>query len=313
MPTLGPSVLGATRLVARRWNGSLGLGRTSGILENRMPLSSARLRPFSHDPAEKDMAAAWSDWWEGTRNVPLWWTLAWYDTVLRYRRSILGPLWLTVSMGLLLLGMGPLYSALFHVPLGRFLPHLTLGIIFWTFFTTTITDGCNMFVVAAPYLKAGEFSGSVFVWRTLTRNVIQLLHHLILFVPIAFWAGVRPTPLLLQLLPGVLIVLINLHAMCLSLGVICARFRDVTLIMTSVLQLLMFLTPVFWLPDALPSQSRFILYNPLAQMLDVLRLPLLGGRVTPSTWRFLVLFTLFSVVAAAVLYARNRRRIVYWI
>jgi ABC-type multidrug transport system fused ATPase/permease subunit len=113
--------------------------------------------------------------------------------------------------------------------------------------------------------------------------------------------------------PGMLNVLVNLHALSISLGVVCARFRDVALIMTSVLQLLMFLTPVFWLPDALPSRAHFILYNPLAQLLDVVRLPLLGDIPAPGTWRFLAMFTLLNLTVAAWLYARNRRRIVYWL
>jgi lipopolysaccharide transport system permease protein len=262
---------------------------------------------------EGNARAAWADWWSGTCNINLWWTLAWYDTVLRYRRSMLGPLWLTISMGLLLLGMGPLYSGLFKVPLNRFFPHLTLGIIFWTFFTATINDGCNVFVGATRYMKSGEFSGSVFVWRSLARNVIQLLHHVVLYLPVALWAGIRPSPSMLLFVPGMMIVLVNLHALSISLGVVCARFRDVTLIMTSVLQLLMFLTPVFWLPNALPSRAHFILYNPLAQMLDVVRLPLVGESPAPGTWRFLALFTLLNVAVAAWLYARNRRRIVYWL
>lgn len=66
--------------------------------------------------------SAWQDWWAGTRNVELWSTLAWYDIVLRYRRSMLGPLWLTISMGAMLIGMGPLYSTLFNVPINKFFP-----------------------------------------------------------------------------------------------------------------------------------------------------------------------------------------------
>lgn len=276
-------------------------------------LTSAPLAAASTSSAERGLAAIWTDWWGGTRNVPLWWTLAWYDTVLRYRRSMLGPLWLTISMGLMLLGMGPLYSALFNVPLTRFFPHLTLGIIFWTFFTTTINDGCNVFIAAARYMKSGEFSGSLFVWRSLARNFIQLAHHIVLYVPVALWAGIRPSASMLLFIPGMMIVLMNLHALSITLGIICARFRDVALIMTSVLQLLMFLTPVFWLPDSLPSRAHFILYNPLAQMLDVVRLPLLSDSPAPGTWRFLALFTLLNVAVAAVLYARNRRRLVYWL
>ena len=44
----------------------------------------------------------WADWWEGTRRTDIWWTLAWFDIVLRYRRSMLGPLWLTLPIGFVL-------------------------------------------------------------------------------------------------------------------------------------------------------------------------------------------------------------------
>ena len=57
--------------------------------------------------------SAWADWWEGTRRTDIWLTLAWFDIVLRYRRSMLGPLWITLSMGAMIGGMGPLYSSLF--------------------------------------------------------------------------------------------------------------------------------------------------------------------------------------------------------
>jgi len=226
---------------------------------------------------------------------------------------MLGPLWLTISMALLLLGMGPLYSSLFDVPLNRFFPHLTLGIIFWTFFTTTITDGCNVFIAAGRYLKHGEFPVSVFVWRSLARNLLQMAHHIVLFVPVAIWAGIPLSSRMLLFLPGMLVVLVNLHALSITLGILCARFRDVAQIVTSVLQLLMFLTPVFWFPSSLPGRSHAILYNPLAQLLDVVRLPLLGDVPAPGTVRFLVVFTLANVAIAAAVYRLARRHMVYWI
>jgi lipopolysaccharide transport system permease protein len=253
------------------------------------------------------------DWWHGTRNIELWSTLAWYDVMLRYRRSILGPLWITLSMGGLLLGMGPLYSSLFNVPMTRFFPHLALGIIFWNFFSTTITEACNVFIAAAPYLKQGEFSRSVFVWRHLAKQFLQLAHHALLYVPIALWADIPWSFRTLLFLPGLLIVIVNLHALSITLGIINARFRDVGQIVSSALQLLMFLTPVFWFPDNLPARARCILYNPLAQMLDVVRLPLLHGLPAPGTWWFLVLFTGLNVGVAAVFYTWKQRQLVYWI
>jgi lipopolysaccharide transport system permease protein len=256
---------------------------------------------------------AWGDWWAGTRKVDLWGTLAWYDIVLRYRRSLLGPWWITLSMGALLLGMGPLYASLFSEPLARFYPHLALGIIFWNFFSTTINDGCQVYIGATAYLKQGNVPRSVFVWRSLARHLLFLLHHLILYLPVAIWAGLHWNPRMLLVLPGLLVVLVNLHALAITLGFLSARFRDVPNIVASSMQLLMFLTPVFWFPDKLPARAKFILYNPLAQLLDVVRLPLLGGLPTRGTLWFLLYFTALNVAVAAFLYASCRRRVVYWV
>ena len=254
-----------------------------------------------------------ADWLAGTRQVGLWGTLAWYDTVLRYRRSLLGPLWITLSMGLLLLGMGPLYAVLFDVPLRRFYPHLALGVIIWHFLVGAVTDGCQVFIAAAAFLKQAAFPLSGFVWRSLARLVIQFAHHLVLYVPVAIWAGIPLTPRMLLVVPGLLVLLVNLHAMMTILGITTARFRDVAPIATAAMQFLMFLTPVFWMPDSLQGRARYVLWNPLAQLLDVVRLPLLGAAPATGTWRFLALFTALTVAAAAALYATCRRRVVYWI
>ncbi len=304
LQTAGDHVLRDVSLVwTRAWPGPQ---RKAGNSSPIQPL-------FQQNVRTEVPQTAWADWWAGTRNVDLWATLAWYDILLRYRRSLLGPLWLTLSMGIMLLGMGPLYSGIFHVPLTKFFPHLTLGIIFWSFFSSTITDACTIFTSSAPYLKQSEFPRSVFVWRSIARNIMQLAHHIVLFVPVAFWAGIHPSMRMLWFIPGLLVVIVNLHAITITLGFACARFRDVTQIVISSLQMFMFLTPVFWFPESLPGRSRFILYNPLAQLLDLLRLPLLGAKPATGTWWFLLYFTALNVALAAFVYARKRRDVVYWL
>jgi lipopolysaccharide transport system permease protein len=257
--------------------------------------------------------SGWADWWEGTRRVDLWSTLARYDIVLRYRRSMLGPWWITMSMGLLLLGMGPLYAGLFATPLERFYPHLALGIIFWNFLSTTLSDGCQVFIAASPYLKQAAVPRSAFVWRILARQLLFLAHHVVLYVPVALWAGMTWSPRMLLAIPGLLVVVINLHALVITLGFLSARFRDVPNIVTASLQLLMFMTPVFWLPDRVPARAKFILYNPLAQLLDVLRLPLMDALPARGTVWFLLLFTTLNVAVAAWLYRTCRKQVVFWV
>ena len=54
------------------------------------------------------------DLYYGIHAWRLWITLGWNDIALRYRRSVLGPLWMTLSMGILVISLGFIYSQIFH-------------------------------------------------------------------------------------------------------------------------------------------------------------------------------------------------------
>jgi lipopolysaccharide transport system permease protein len=262
---------------------------------------------------ESSLRAGLRDWWNGTCNFELWGTLAWYDVMLRYRRSMLGPLWLTISTGAMLIGMGPLYSMLLGVPIDKFFPHLTLGIIFWGFLTGSINDGCGIFFNGAQYLKQPGFPALALVWRGLARNIIQLAHTIILYIPVVLWFHVPINSRAFLFIPGIIVVIINLQAAMITLGVITARFRDVAQIVSSVLTLMMFITPVFWFPDVLPERAKFMLYNPFAQWLAIIRLPLLGSYPAPGTVKYMILFTGLNLAIAAIVWAAARRRLAYWV
>lgn len=262
---------------------------------------------------ERTRHSAWRDWWQGTRRIESWWTLAWFDVALRYRRSMLGPFWLTLSTGIMIAGMGPLYAALFGTELSRFFPHLALGIIFWTFFSGMVTDACNVVVNSANFLKQGDFPLSLFVWRLIARNVIQFAHQIVIYIPVGLWSGISLTLDVWLVIPAFALVLVNAQASGLALGLMCTRFRDLTQIAASIMQMLMFLTPVFWMPDALPERAQYILWNPFAQMLDLLRTPLMGGTASAHSWVGIALWTLANVAVAAILFTRYRRRVVYWL
>lgn len=259
------------------------------------------------------VSSSFLEWYRETKRVDLWLTLAWYDTTLRYRRSLLGPLWLTVSTGALLLGMGPLYATLFGQPLSRFFPHLTLGIVFWNFFTSTLNDGCSTLVTNAHYLKEPGVSLVVLAWRTLLRNLLQLGHTIWLYLPVMIWADITPSLTMLLFPAALLTISLILHALVLLLCIATARFRDIGQITSSSLTLLMFLTPVFWLPDSLPNRAQAILYNPLAQMLALLRDPLLGKMPSLLTLMYVLFLLLTTSVAAFGLYHTKRKSVPYWL
>ena len=78
--------------------------------------------------------------------------LGWQEIRLRYRRSTLGPIWLTISTGALIGGMGPLYGRLLGQDIGSYYPYLAVGYVVWIFISSVINDACTVFILSLIHI-----------------------------------------------------------------------------------------------------------------------------------------------------------------
>src|SRR6185312_11130367 len=83
--------------------------------------------------ATRSWSRAFGDLAAGLRQHRLWGHLGLQDIKQGYRRSVIGPFWITISLGVQALGMGLLYAALMNQPIAFFLPYLAVGLIIWQF------------------------------------------------------------------------------------------------------------------------------------------------------------------------------------
>jgi ABC-type polysaccharide/polyol phosphate export permease len=247
------------------------------------------------------------------QRVGLAWSLATHDVGSRYRGSILGPFWITLSMGLMVLGIGVLYASLFKLPLNEFLPYVALGIVFFGVITGTINEGCETFVLASGMLSQTSLPMFTFVWRTIFRNLINLAHHLIIVVAMLVFYGTwrEANPLLAVV--GIAFLLVNAGWMSMLAGIASARFRDIPPVVQSVTQFAMFMTPVFWLPDRFGKHQAFLDLNPFYHLLHAVRAPLLGESVNALTYGVLASMALVGWGLTFTIFARTRRRIVHYL
>jgi ABC-2 type transport system permease protein len=247
--------------------------------------------------------------------VDQWATLAWSDIKLRYRRTTLGPLWITLSLGAFVLSVGLLYGVLFGNELSQYLPFFAAGIIAWTFLAACITEGCVVFVGSAAMIKAIPVPLVLHVYRMLTRQLIVLAHNMILIVVIWLMFRWAVNWTLVLFLAGLAINAVCAFGWILTLGIIAARFRDVQLIISTVLQLLFLLTPIMWQPESLRGAGLSIVAeaNPLYHLLEVMREPLLGVAPEPITWAIAGASAALSLAVGVYFYARYRYRVAFWV
>ncbi|MDX9997161.1 MAG: ABC transporter permease [Phenylobacterium sp.] len=247
------------------------------------------------------------------KRLGLAWSLARHDVIARYRGSILGPFWITLSMGLMVLGIGLLYASLFRQPIDKFLPFVALGLVFFQTMSGIITEGCETFVQARGMLSQTAIPMFTFVWRTIFRNAINLAHHLIIVAGVLIVFGAWRNMNLPLAVVGALLLLLNAGWLSMVAGIVSARFRDIPPVVASIMQFAIFMTPVFWMPSVFPERHAVLMFNPFAHMLQAVRGPLLGETVPGVTWLVLIVMAVVGWSLAFFLFSRTRRRIVHYL
>jgi ABC-type polysaccharide/polyol phosphate export permease len=275
------------------------------------PITS-RILDFPEPPTRLGLAA--NDVLDGLRQYWLWARLAHQDMRLRYRGSILGPFWQTITTAIMIGSMGFIYAKLFNVELENYLPMLAIGLILWQFTSGMIIEGCSTFMAVQGIIQQVKLPFSLHAYRLVYRNVLVLAHNFVI-IPVVLIIFPHPIDwlLLLSLLPAFALIVVNGVMASMLLGMICARFRDVPPIVGSIVQVLFFVTPIFWLPSALGPNSRWLVLNPLFAAIDVVRGPLLGQPTSPHSWAILVVVTVLSSAVSLLFFARFRSRIGFWV
>jgi ABC-type polysaccharide/polyol phosphate export permease len=264
-------------------------------------------------PSSLALAKAMQDFVSGIGSIHVWPMLGWQEIRLRYRRSTLGPIWLTISTGALIGGMGPLYGRLLGQDLGSYYPYLAIGYVLWIFISSVMNDACTVFINAEGLIKQIRMPLTVHVLRMIWRNLIILLHNcVIVAIVLAFFPPALNWHMLLVPL-GIAALAVNGVWVGLVLGTLCSRFRDVPQLVGSLVQIGFFLTPVLWHPASLGKYGWVAAWNPVTYFLEVARAPLLGEPVGARTLAVVVTITVSGYAAALLLFARYRARIPYWV
>lgn len=249
----------------------------------------------------------------GILQYKIWTMLGWQDIKQRYRRSVLGPLWLTIGTGVLVAGMGPLYGLLLGQPIFEYLPFVAVSLVTWNLISGITIDACQVFIAAEGHIKQTRLPLSLYVYRVIWRNIIIFWHNLVILMVINLFIPFPVNTSTLLVLVGLILLIMNSVWMGFMLGMLCARFRDIPQIVISMLQIAFFLTPIFWKPEMLGPREWIAQINPLFHLVEIIRGPLLGNGASMLSWSAVVGLTIIGMATTLLLFTRYRARIAYWL
>lgn len=285
----------------------------------------------------RTFARAIADLRGGLQERQLWSHLGWQDIKQRYRRSVVGPLWITLSMAVTAIALGLLYSQLFGLQISTFLPYITVGFIVWNFMLGCLVEGTETFISNEGLIKHLPAPLSLYSLRTVWRQTLLFAHNLLVYVVIvAIFFGRLSTDYkivpegdvqpgldwtMLLAVPAFALLAVNGVWVCLLFGIIATRFRDIPPVINALTSLLFFVTPIVWTTDILTRFSggtggwRILIaeLNPLYHYIEIVRAPLIGSVQSWHHWAVVGGLTLIGWGLALLVLRNYRSRVSYWV
>lgn len=212
---------------------------------------------------------------------------------LRYRRTVFGYLWTLLNPLLMMSVTAVVFSTIFKMDLKTYAIFLFSGVIAFNLFGTTVTQSGQSLIGNEQLIKKIYIPKLLFPLSiSLTLLIDSLLMASSLFI-IIFAIGSPITSAMFFILPAYLILFTFSFGLALIFSVSAVYFRDLQHVIGIVMQALVFLSPVYYKPEALSGKvAGIIKMNPLTQFIEMFRAPIFEGHL-PSG----------SVVLQATLYA----------
>jgi ABC-type polysaccharide/polyol phosphate export permease len=257
--------------------------------------------------------AAIQDLKKGARQYRVWFGLGCIEIKQRYRRSIIGPWWISLSMLIFILAMGAVFSRLFDQRLDEYIPFFTAGFLFWSFISSSINESVEIFRSNGAFIKQIPLPYSLYVFKHLVKQTICLLHNFVIYLLVCLVFQLNPGWKIVLVLPGFLLLALNIYWICFLVGMICARFHDMIPIVSSCMQIAFFVTPISWTPKLLDSHSPILKLNPLSYLLDIVRSPLLGQFPSLISWQASLAILVLVIFLGLIVFSKARPYIAFWV
>jgi ABC-type polysaccharide/polyol phosphate export permease len=264
-------------------------------------------------PSGGAFAVALGDIRAAARMAPMWIHTGWIGVVWRYRRTRLGPFWHTLSLAAFVIVMGVIWSKALNADPVQHFRYVGTSLIVWSLIASQITGATSIIISEKSTALSMRTPYIAFALKHVWSSLLLFAHHMILYVAIMVGSLKFPGWSLLLLAPALLLILANGVWMSLIVGMICLSKRDFIPMISSAMQIMMFVTPIFWTKDRFGAEiARMTDFNPLYHFVSILRMPMLGNIPPLDSWLWSIGTLAVGSWVTSWIYGRYRDRLAYW-
>jgi len=233
----------------------------------------------------------------------------------RYKQSILGYFWIILNPLAQMLVMSFAFSIIMRIPTNATsnIPYsvfLFVALLPWNLFSNSLSSACGSLVGSASLITKVYFPRTILVLSTVMAKIIDFA--LALTVLVVYMIAYQ-LPINLNILWVIPIFFIQqIFTLGLSLFFAAANllYRDIQYLLSLLLLLWMYLTPVIYPVDLVPEKYRFVFQlNPMSVIVNAYRQTILGGGMPNLMSMSIALVVSVLVLLVGFSYFKSREKI----
>lgn len=242
--------------------------------------------------------------------------LTYLDFKRKYRRSFLGAFWGTLSILLTVLIASFVFGSNILSGSSNSLLYIASGLIIWGMISTSVMEACDSFVLNEAIIRQIRIPFYVFSYRVVARNLIFLMHNMMVLPIIYLISPFSITLEILMLVPALLLVALNLVFACTTISIFSTRFKDFGQFVSNTMPLIFYATPILWSFESLKFGAEitaFLKMNPAFYFVEIFRAPLSGETFFSTNLLICFFITICNVLFSIFIYEKFKNKIAYWI
>ena len=263
------------------------------------------------------LGSAWSvvrrDTVEAFRFAPFWLHEGYVDIVSKFRRTVLGPFWHTLGMGVFVFVIGIIWSAVLSQDPEPYFRYICSGMIVWALIASFVTDGASILILGQQTALSVRYPYIAFAFGHVWRALLLFCHYFVLYIVVMIGTLHPPEWAILWAILGLILLLANGIWISMLIGMLSLRRRDIVPATAAFMSIMIFVTPVFWTKNRLGPDLAFAAdFNPLYHLILIVRDPLLGNVPMGVSWAWACGTLVIGSTISVWFYGRYRNRFAYW-
>ena len=243
----------------------------------------------------------------------VWFYQAYHEISAKYKRTVLGSLWIVGSMVFLSIAFSIVTAAVFGQDLKDTLPYVMGGLMAFNMVSIVMTESPEVYLSNGGIISNHAYPFTYYTFESTTKNFMIFAHNLVVFeiilaicqrLAIPHWSILIALP----------VVFINMFTWGTLASMMSARFRDLRFLLPYLTTVIMFCSPIMFKVTQFTGLKKLIVdLNPVYPFIEMIRSPLMGQPMALQYWGTAAGITFLGILLWLIFFNAFRNRISFWV